>query len=461
MSTARLMVAGVEPSPVLDLVAGALLAGFGEQRPVRPILLGLDLSLWRLVYNVSARSPRVLDPVLFAGDVAKELCDAWAQKMDLALFIAVPPFVERWEGVSGSRPCDVAVAVDAPVVLVVDARERGASAAAALMGSRAMAKRAEIGGVIVVGADESPAAVELMEALRRDVGLPLLGRVPPQLSEQFVRQHASSAGKARTISPGSKRSASESLCQEAAGYLDLHEIEAIARRCGYVPSAPRRLLTCPSQGGRVSVAVAWGPPLQPLGLENIDVLQAMGVELVPLNLAKDRELPSNVDGVFLAGQIDEREIDAFAANKALQEELRAAISDGLPAVAMGGGALLLLQRLADSRGRAYDLVGVLPAEAELIETYDRPLYVRGTATRQNPFDEGSHVLYELFDLEFSLLEQGSFAYQVSASAEPHDPPQAEGFVVKRCLATTLSLSFATSPQLATRFLSVMRFLQGR
>jgi len=50
---------------------------------------------------------------------------------------------------------------------------------------------------------------------------------------------------------------------------------------------------------------------------------------------------------------------------------------------------------------------------------------------------------------------------VSASAEPHDPSQAEGFVVKRCLATTLSLSFATSPQLATRFLSVMRFLQGR
>jgi cobyrinic acid a,c-diamide synthase len=457
MSIPRLIVAGVEPGRAFAVGAGALLAGLGAPRPVRPILLGLDLPLWRLVYDLSARAPRVLDPMLLSRDAAMELYDRWAEEMDLVVFVAARPLIESWEGVPGSRPCDLAAAFDAPVILALDARDRGASAAAVLHGSRAMAGRIEVGGVVAVGGDESPASIELTEALRREVDLPLLGRVPPQLTEQFMRQHVSPGGRVKTVGPGPARGGTAHLCREAAGYVALREVQALARRSGFLPAAPHRLLTLRPNPGQVSVAAAWGPPLQPVALENVDVLQAMGVRLVPLNLAKDREVPPDADGLLLLGQLDEQQIQRFAANRALLAELRAAVDAGLPAVAMGGGALLLLQRLADSRGRAFDLVGALPAEAELIESYDRPVYVTATATRQNPFDEGTHELYELFDLEFSLLEQGSFAYQIRT---PGGAEQAEGFVIKRCLATTLYTSFVACPQLATRFVSVMQFLQG-
>jgi cobyrinic acid a,c-diamide synthase len=456
MSVPRLIVAGVEPGPAVDLVAGALLAGLGAQRAVRPVLVGLDMPLWRLVYDLSSRSPRAIDPVLFSRDAALELYDRWAGDMDLVMFIAARPLLEAWEGVEGSRPCELAARLDVPVVLALDARERGASAAAAVYGSKLLAGKVDIGGIVLVGADDSPACQELGEVLRREVRLPLMGSVPPQLTEQFMRQHTS-GGRVRTVGPGPAREGAGHLCAEAAGYLDVDAVVALAAQRGYLPAPPRRLLAAQPNAGGLAVAVAWGPPLQPLALENVDLLQAAGVRLVPLNLARDTQMPSDVDGLLLLGQLDEGSVQPFAENAALLGELRAAVDEGLPTLAMGGGALLLLQRLADSRGRGYELLGLAPAEAELIESYDRPHYVDVSATRQNPYDEGRQTMVELFDLEFSLLEQGDFAYQV----ETPGGTRAEGFVIKRCLATTLYGSFVADPQFAGRFVSVMQLLRAR
>jgi cobyrinic acid a,c-diamide synthase len=359
--------------------------------------------------------------------------------------------------VKGSRAVDIAAGLDAPLVLVLDARERGATAAAAAYGVRALAGSLEIAGVIVVGGDERGDSAELGQALRQDVGLPILGWIPPQLSEQFVRGY-SAAGTLRQIGPRPVKGSERRLCAEAGTYLDRDDLLAAATRRGFLPGRTRRLLTPLPAAHGLSLAVAWGPPLEPFALENVDMLQAMGLELKPLNIARDRELPPDVSGLLLAGQLDEEQLPAFAGNGELQAALAAAIGDGLPTLAMGGGALLLLRRLADSRGRSHELTGVLPAEAELLEWYERPRYVRAQAARGNPFDEGENLLYELFDLEFLLLEQESFAYHVGDAGEPG---QAEGFAFGRCLATTLYPSLPRCPALAASFVAAMRLAGPR
>ena len=453
MSVPRFIVAGVEPGPALDLVAGALVAGLGEQHAVRPVLIGLDLPLWRLLYKTAAKAPRVVDPALHSHALAAELYDYWAEKVDLVLFVAARPVLDRWEGVDGSRAIDFAERLDAPLVLVLDARDRGATAAAAVCGVRALATRAEVAGLVVVGGDDSAAGRELMESLRRDVALPLRGHIPPQLSEQFVRQRVAAASGVRTLGPKPAQGSEQRLCEEAATYLRLDELEAIASQRGYLPSVRRRVLVPQPAAAGLSLAVAWGPPLEPLALENVDVLQAMGVELMPLNISRDRELPQGISGLLITGQLDEAKLAALAENRELVGELAAKIGEGLPTMAIGGGALLLLRRLADSRGRSHELVGIVPAEAELIEWYDRPRYVRVAATRENPFDEGENTLYELFDLEFLMLEQESFAYRVETGG---DESQAEGFAVHRCLASSLYPSLALCPAMAERFVAAMR-----
>jgi cobyrinic acid a,c-diamide synthase len=435
------------------LASGALLAAFADEGAVCPVLLGADLPLWRLLHQTAARAPRILDPRLVGDAVAGELWDVWSADVDLTVVVAVDPVLDRWEGVKGSRPVDVARALDAPLVLVVDARERGATAAAAACGTRVLAGGVEYAGAIVVGGDDQGAADELRRLLEETAKLPVLGWVPPQLSEQFARQYSGGHRGPRLIGPRSDKGGQTALCREAATFLDREALAAAAARRGYLPGRPRRVLVpLPSATG-LALAVAWGPPLEPFALDAIDLFRAMGLALEPLHVGRDAGLPEGVAGLFMAGLLDEDELPAFAANEALKSALESAISRGLPVLALGGGALLLLRRLVDSRGRTHELAGVLPAEAELLEWYERPGYVHASATRENPFAAGEVTLYELFDLEFLTLQQDASAWQLGG---PGEERQVEGFVRDRCLATTLVPSLPAAPGLAEAFVAAMR-----
>ena len=453
MSAPRLVVCGLEPGPAVALASGALLAAFADERAVRPVLLGADLPLWRLLYGASARAPRILDPRLVGDAVAGELYEAWSTDADLTVVVAVEPALDRWEGVKGSRAVDVAVALDAPLVLVVDARERGATVAAAACGARVLAGGVEFAGAIVVGGDDQGAASDLRRILEETARLPVLGWLPPQLSEQFARQYGGSQSGLRQIGPQPVKGGEAALCREAGTFLDREGLEAAAARRGYLPARPRRLLAPLPAATGLTLAVAWGPPLQPFALDAVDLFKAMGLTLEPLHVGRDTALPAGAAGLFVAGLLDEEQLPAFAGNDALKAELAAAIDGGLPVLALGGGALLLLRRLADSRGRTHELAGVLPAEAELLEWYERPRYVRATAARENPYAEGDATLYELFDLEFLTLQQEAFAWRIG---EPGEEGQVEGFVDGRCLATTLVPSLPAMPHLAEAFVAAMR-----
>lgn len=453
MSAPRLVLSGLEPGPAVALAAGAVTAGCAGAGAVRPITVGLDLPLWRLLYDAGGRAPRVLDPLLHDAALATELADYWCEGMDLALFVAVEPVLDRWRGIEGSRAVDIALRLDTPVVLVVDARDRGPTAAVAALGVRSLSRRVELAGVIVVGGEDSDGE---LAGLLRDAELAVLGWVPPQLSEQFAREYAVQAS-VRQLGPRPDKGGLQRLCHEAGRYLQLEELSTAAGRRGYLPAAERRVLVSLPAATELTLAVAWGPPLQPLALENIDVLQALGLTLLPLNVARDHELPPGVEGLLLAGQLDEEQLPAFAENTDLHAAIAKAVVSGLPTLAYGGGALLLLRRLADSRGRSHELAGVLPAEAELIESYERPRYVSAQATRGNPFAEGETRLYELVDLEFLVLEQEAFAYQV----EGEGGLESEGFVLPRLLATSLYPSLAREPRLAQRFIEAMRAVASR
>ena len=134
MSVTRLVLCGLEPGPAVALAAGAVLAGLGGQRAVRPISIGLDVPLWRLLYGSAARAPRVLDFALHDEDTALELFDYWSEGSDLVLLTAVEPALDRWQGVPGSRAVDIAAGLDAPIVLVVDARDHDLAVSGLLLG---------------------------------------------------------------------------------------------------------------------------------------------------------------------------------------------------------------------------------------------------------------------------------------------------------------------------------------
>ena len=297
---------------------------------------------------------------------------------------------------------------------------------------------------IVVGAAPERAA-ELRAVLGAEARLPALGWIPPRLADAFDGLYA---GLRR---PGDA-AAALAACVEASSSLDADELTAAAARRGFVPSRARRLLTVDRAAAGRTVAVAAGSPLEPFALENTDLLQAAGLRIARFDLSRDEALPPDASGLFLCGGLDESGLAAFAANAPLKAALTRAVSSGLPTLAMGGGSLLLLDALADTRGAVHQLAGALAGEAELLDWYERPRYVPVRAAPGNPFDHGDSVVYDLFDEDYLLLEQGSVAYEVDGAG---GRGETVGQALPGCVATTLVASLPGSPALAAGFVGAV------
>jgi len=97
---------------------------------------------------------------------------------------------------------------------------------------------------------------------------------------------------------------------------------------------------------------------------NLDLLRAMGAELVFFSPLTDTELPA-VDSLYLPGGYPELHLERLSANRGLAAALEHHVRGGKPAYAECGGMLYLMQSLTDHAGRSAAMAGVLPGHARL------------------------------------------------------------------------------------------------
>ena len=95
---------------------------------------------------------------------------------------------------------------------------------------------------------------------------------------------------------------------------------------------------------------------------NLDLLRAMGAELVFFSPLSDAELPT-ADSVYLPGGYPELHLDQLSANRSMAAALRKHVEAGKPLYAECGGMLYLLQSLTDVKGHRAELAGLLPGRA--------------------------------------------------------------------------------------------------
>jgi cobyrinic acid a,c-diamide synthase len=124
--------------------------------------------------------------------------------------------------------------------------------------------------------------------------------------------------------------------------------------------ADAELLERPLAG--VRIGVARDRAFSFLYPANLDLLRAMGAELVFFSPLTATELPP-VDSVYLPGGYPELHLERLSANHGMAEALRRHVSSGKPTYAECGGMLYLLESLTDQQGTRASLVGVLPGRA--------------------------------------------------------------------------------------------------
>jgi len=256
----------------------------------------------------------------------------------------------------------LAAATGWPVILVVDARGMGASAAALVEGflahRPASGAAAPIAGVVFnrVG---GPGHAELLRAACAGLPVPVLGCLRRRDGLRLPERHL---GLVQAAEHPDLEAFLEAAAAAVAEDLDLEALAGLAR-----PAAPD--LAAPDLAGDP------GPALPPLGQRIavardpafgfaypavLEAWRAAGAELSFFSPLGDEAPDPAAEAVYLPGGYPELQAGRLAGNRRFLDGLRDAAARGAAVYGECGGYMVLGRALVDAEGARHAMAGLLP-----------------------------------------------------------------------------------------------------
>ena len=185
--------------------------------------------------------------------------------------------------------------------------------------------------------------------------------------------------------------------------------------------------------------------------ENFEALREAGADLMFIDALRDR-LPQ-VDGLYIGGGFPEFFLKELEGNKGLRQDIAEAIENDLPVYAECAGLMYLCQKI-HWQGQSYEMVGVIPAEVQMMERPQGHGYVVAEVTGENPFFSVGSVLrgHEFHHSKLSLSGAVEFAYHLRRGHGIHI--RKDGIVYKNLFASYTHLHALGTPEWAVALVSL-------
>lgn len=478
----RLVIAGAWSGSGKTTVSTGLMAALGRRGlRVQGFKVGPDYIDPTYHQAATGRPSRNLDLWLMGAENVLASFVRAARDADLAVIEGVMGLHDG-RGPSGEgSTAQLARLLEAPVILVVDVKGMGRSAAALVAGYRDLEPGLNLAGVILNRAGSAGHAALVAEAVAA-AGVPVLGWLPADAQVARPERHlglvpAGTGAAGGDDALGAYLDRLAALCAER---LDLDALVALARRAPAVPRAGRAggravhggrpggssFLAGGGRTGRVRLAVAWDAAFHFYYRDALDLLEELGADVVTFSPLADCDLPADSDGLLIGGGFPELHAADLAANVAMQAAVRRAAAAGMPIYAECGGFMYLCRSLIDGAGREFPMVGLVPARAVMTGRLAGFGYKEATALRDTLLlPAGGRVRGHEFHyarLEWDepppqgwphayLLRRGS-----GAEAGAHGAGLPDGWAEGGVLASFLHVHLGAEPRLASRLVERMR-----
>jgi cobyrinic acid a,c-diamide synthase len=239
------------------------------------------------------------------------------------------------------------------------------------------------------------------------------------------------------------------LVEAVSRQVDIGGLVSVAGQRGFL--SWQSWLTDRGADGPV-LAVAGGKGFTPWSRDSIEVLRSAGAEVRRLDLVEHTELPEGTAGLILAGTLWPGALADIAMNTPLLSAIRERVEDGLPTLALGGGSLVLVDKVQDSLGRRSDLVGVVPVEAEILWDLDEPVYVEMVAEQDSVLLAKGETMtgWVLTEAELTGLGDGWDApLRILEGGTGDGRP--EGVASGALMCSRVLLHLASAPDMASQF----------
>lgn len=334
------------------------------------VTLGLLTALARRGVKVAAAKsgPDYIDPAFHAAATGRPgmNLDSWAMPPELVAFLAgrqaeasdvlvVEGSMGLFDGVYGTprrtgAGADVAAALGAPVVLVLDVSGQSQSAAAVVRGFAGHDPEVRLGGVILNRVASERHRSQAAEAIAR-VGVPVLGSVPREASIILPERHL---GLVQASEQADLEARLNQLADLMERHVDLDAVQVAAAPMRERATAPAALLPPPGQ----RVALARDAAFTFVYGHLLEGWRRAGAEVVPFSPLADEPPPADCDACWLPGGYPELHAGGLAAAGSFLAGLRL-FAENKPVFGECGGFMVLGEGLEDADGGRHAMAGLL------------------------------------------------------------------------------------------------------
>lgn len=363
---------------------------------------------------VTNRVSRNLDSWMLTKDIVLDVFTHGRKNSDISIMEGVMGFFDgkNPETNEGST-AEISMITKSPVILVVNCSSMARSAAAIVKGFQLFAEGPNIVGVIAnkVGSEGHFQLVKT--AIEQECDVPVIGYLKKELDIEIPERHL---GLIPSIERGDLDPFFDKLGDLVLETVDIDKFLELSV-AEPLPVNERRSLFEKKKETFVRIAVAKDAAFNFYYPENLEILEANGVEIVYFSPLANDVLPEDVDGLYLGGGFPEEFVDKLALNSKTKHSLKEAIQNGLPTLAECGGFMYLTESIETTKKTKHEMVGVIPGKVQMqsklaalgyreISGKNNNFLLKNEVARGHEFHYSSFQTPEALDVRYAYETKG-------------------------------------------------------
>ena len=272
---------------------------------------------------------------------------------------------------------EIALWLDAPVLLVVNTHGMAQSIAAVVKGFAELTPGLNLAGVIANRCGSEAHSIFLGKSLKAASLPEMVAAIPRDgLPELSSRHLGLVTARPKTLA----QATIDGLAQAIESYTDLDAVIAIAK------NTPGLAIDAPAKQGRkkrVRLGVAFDDAFHFYYQDFFDELEDRGCAIIRFSPLSDSNIPEGLDALYFGGGYPEEMAQALSENEAMLTSVRDFAASGRPLYAECGGLMYLSQGIERADGATYAMTGLLPSMTKMHDKRQVLAYVEATLKKDS------------------------------------------------------------------------------
>ncbi len=442
----RIVLAGTGSAVGKTTISTGIMKALSEETKVQPFKVGPDYIDPTYHTLATGNQSRNLDSFFMSDGQIREAFERALASNGSKMGI-IEGVRGLYEGISPTgdvgNTASIAKALNAPVVLILNARSLVKSAAAVVLGFKTLDPQIKIEGVILNQVKNRRHYLKAKEAVEKLAKTEVIGGIPRSDSLKVEQRHL---GLVPAVERENLMGFIEKWGQVVQENIDLDALQDIMKNAGKI-SSDREDLWEKGNTRKVKIGVALDEIFTFYYQENLDALEDNNAQIVPFSPYHHEELP-DVDALYIGGGYPEIFSKELENNISMRKSIKQFYLDERPIYGECGGLMYLTNSINDHK-----MCEIFPYPSVMTDKVQGLSYVISQAQEDNIISKkgdifrGHEFHYSKVKIDSNSQKTPEFAFKILRGRGILDAK--DGLMSKNTVASYVHTHAAACPGFAS------------